>query len=86
MTIRGAVAVGLALLAAGPWVWEVCSQCADIPLGLFFVATLALIAKAIHQSDPLLMAAAGITSSLAAWTKNEGLLFVAVVGLVLLVG
>lgn len=25
---------GLALLAGGPWVWEVLSQCADIPLGL----------------------------------------------------
>jgi hypothetical protein len=75
---------GLALLAAGPWIWEVLSQCADIPLGLFFAATLALMTNGIRRADASLVACAGVASSFAAWTKNEGLLFVVIVAVVVL--
>jgi hypothetical protein len=52
-------------------------QFADIPLSFFFLATLAaffLHDRSINRPDyPLMLA--GLTAALAAWTKNEGLLF-----------
>jgi polyphosphate kinase 2 (PPK2 family) len=54
------------------------SQYADIPLGFFFLATLTLLclAEASPTGRPRLLVLAGLTAGLAAWTKNEGLLFV----------
>jgi hypothetical protein len=53
------------------------AQYADVPLGFFFLATLVLICMrertAVGKNGFLSLA--GIMAGLAAWTKNEGLLF-----------
>lgn len=61
-----------AFVAAGP------TQNADVPLSFFLLATIALIAlhDFLQRSDQRLLVLAGLTAGLAAWTKNEGLLFV----------
>ena len=52
-------------------------QFADIPLAFFFLATLAAFffhdRFSVRHDYPLMLA--GLTAALAAWTKNEGLLF-----------
>jgi hypothetical protein len=60
------------------------SQFADLPVGFFFLATLALLAlaEALPEARMRLLLLAGLTAGLAAWTKNEGLLFVPVVFLI----
>ncbi|MEO6598188.1 MAG: glycosyltransferase family 39 protein, partial [Planctomycetota bacterium] len=70
--LAAAVALGFqALVAAGP------SQNADVPLAFFFLATVVLLALQDHFSrrDLRLVCLAGFAMGLAAWTKNEGLLF-----------
>ena len=58
------------------------SQYGDVPLGFFMLATLVAFSlhekAAGHKGDGLL-ALAGMLAGFAAWTKNEGLLFVVVV-------
>jgi hypothetical protein len=52
-------------------------QYADVPLSFFIVATLALLClQDRYPSDARFTILAGLTAGLAAWTKNEGLLFV----------
>lgn len=53
------------------------SQYADIPLGFFFLATLVLfcLAERLPDSSNSWMILAGLMAGFAAWTKNEGLLF-----------
>jgi hypothetical protein len=84
-TLRGhmpAMLGGIALLTTpfflklGTW------QQADVPLSFFFLATVALLALHddraggdVPQSSPGLLALAGLAAGFAAWTKNEGLLF-----------
>jgi hypothetical protein len=82
--IRGRVVAtlgGVALLAT-PAFFEVGAwQYADIPLSFFFLAAVALFALHEERSDgasrpsPGLLALAGLAAGFAAWTKNEGLLF-----------
>jgi 4-amino-4-deoxy-L-arabinose transferase-like glycosyltransferase len=54
------------------------SQYADVPIGFFMLA--AMVALSFGDTDPerspMAYALAGITVGLAAWTKNEGALFV----------
>jgi hypothetical protein len=52
------------------------SQYADVPFGFFLLATLVLLALTEVWPDdrPCLLALAGVTVGLSAWTKNEGLL------------
>ncbi len=66
------------------------SQYADVPLAFFFLATIALLNLYDEQRDgeqrqpniPVrlgrLLSLAGLTAGLAAWTKNEGMLFLAI--------
>lgn len=66
----------LLLLASEGFASQTGSQNADIPISLFLLATLALMAMAGDQGWPrgtLLLA--GLCCGLAAWTKNEGLPF-----------
>ncbi len=74
---QGALAA-LLLLGTKFFVLHGTSQFADIPLGFFFLATLALLALAGQWSDDRhrLVPLAGALAGLSAWTKNEGLLFV----------
>ena len=52
------------------------SQCADIPLAFYVLATVALITRAFETpSERLPWLLAGVSAGLAAWTKNEGMLF-----------
>ncbi len=61
------------------------AQYADIPLALFMLAALccAVLAESLEW-DPGLMALSGALASMAAWTKDEGMVFLAALGLVLL--
>jgi len=68
---------GLVLMGS-PYFLDMASfQFADIPLAFFFLATLIIFLlhdrSSGRQDYPLMLA--GLTAALAAWTKNEGLLF-----------
>jgi 4-amino-4-deoxy-L-arabinose transferase-like glycosyltransferase len=80
-----AAAVGLFLYVATPSILVVAaSQYADIPQGFFFLAVLTLFALARSEGRASgLYALMGLCMGLAAWTKNEGLLFAAVTGVML---
>jgi hypothetical protein len=86
-TIRGptiGLLAGCILLCGQSWVAEVGSQYADVPLGLYFVAVLALVAVAIASesegvSNHRAAVLAGLLAAFGAFVKNEGLAFVAVV-------
>lgn len=70
-----------ALLATPFFVEQGTTQCANVPLGLFFLSGLVLLC--LHDEMPGrslgLPALAGIVTGFAAWTKNEGLLLSCVV-------
>jgi len=84
-TLRGATSAALAgiALASTPFFIEQgASQYADIPLSFFFLATVALVRlyqqRSAETADgrPLgLLVLAGVAAGFAAWTKNEGVLF-----------
>jgi hypothetical protein len=52
------------------------SQTADVPLCFFILSTVVLICLYASQQKSGLLVLAGLTAGLAAWTKNEGDLFV----------
>ena len=77
---------GMVLLGTVRFLRWGAAQYADIPLSFFFLATLALLMiRDEHraQRDGMiasqLLAIAGLTAALSAWTKNEGLVFLAVI-------
>jgi 4-amino-4-deoxy-L-arabinose transferase-like glycosyltransferase len=56
------------------------SQFADIPFAFFMLATLVMLLIGMREENPAgPLILAGIAAGLCAWTKNEGLLFVAIV-------
>jgi hypothetical protein len=63
------------------------SQFADVPFAFFMLATIVLLfaARRLESGGSGLLIAAGISAALCAWTKNEGLLFLPVVAIVLAV-
>lgn len=74
---------GIVLLGTPFFIKHGASQYADIPLGFFILATLvafSLLEEDPDQTRPLVIA--GLAAGCAAWTKNEGLLFVVVIVLV----
>jgi hypothetical protein len=72
---------GLVLLATPFLIFHGTSQYGDVPVGFFFLATVVLLAlHDRHREDTGVFAIlAGLTTGLAGWTKNEGLLFLAAV-------
>jgi len=76
---QGAIA-GLALAATPFYVFLGSAQVADIPLAFYMLAAVALFAlyDATGATDRRWVVLAGMMAGLAGWTKNEGLLFVAV--------
>jgi hypothetical protein len=70
---------GLVLLSTPFFVAHGASQYADIPVALYLVATLALLLlHERHGADTSgYLVLAGLAAGLAAWTKNEGWLFLA---------
>jgi hypothetical protein len=72
----------LVLLATGYLVELAAWQYADIPLAFFILASCVLLCMADHPnlSRNRALALAGTSAALAAWTKNEGILFLCVLG------
>jgi hypothetical protein len=81
--LRGRIAAilgGLALVSTPFFVEQGSSQYADIPLSFFFLVAIALPFLSYDRSGDSashrrLLALAGLACGFAAWTKNEGLLF-----------
>jgi hypothetical protein len=78
--LRGATTgllAGLVLLSTNYFLRHGAYQYADTPLSFFILATLSLTILHARQPDSGtgILALAGLCASLAAWTKNEGLLF-----------
>jgi len=83
---RRAWVAGALLLGASAFVLQIPSQCADVPLACFIVATLAVAfgpegLLAERERPPMAVPLAGAMSTLAAWTKDEGLVFALLMGL-----
>ncbi|MDF1664533.1 MAG: hypothetical protein P1V97_22410 [Planctomycetota bacterium] len=72
------------LFCGSPVIVEVAlEQLADVPLACFMLSTLVLFTLQDKTPDhSRLSLLAGVTAGLAAWTKNEGILFIAVVAFV----
>lgn len=84
--LRGATQALLAvatLLGTSAFVRNSASQYADLPLAWFIMAALGCFVLYEHSGHTARrwLLAAGLATGLAAWTKNEGLLFAAVVAL-----
>ena len=73
----GQAALGLIIFWGTPTlVNEGAREMADLPVAFFILATVILIYFYFVYKKPTLIALAGLTAGLAAWTKNEGTLFV----------
>lgn len=75
---RNAAMLGTLALASTPFFIEQGSaQYADVPLSLFFLVTIVLLCLQNEQyaDSRGLLVLAGLSAGFAAWTKNEGLLF-----------
>jgi hypothetical protein len=88
--VRGATAgalAGLILLSTSPLLSWAAAQGADIPLACYFLATLTLllIDARCEARQPWALVWAGACAGLAAGTKNEGEVFVAIVAIAFLV-
>jgi hypothetical protein len=87
--ILGAL-MGLTLLGTPNYVGFSASQFADVPVGFFFLASLALIALYFEQGcDPpslRILSVAGFFAGCAGWTKNEGVLFIIAAAVALSLG
>ena len=82
----GQAALGLILLWGTPaLVDEGARELADVPLAFYILATGVLIYFFVMYKKPALIMLAGLTAGLAAWTKNEGSLFVIAAGIALVV-
>ncbi len=83
--LAGGLAAAMLLLATPFFILMGISQFADVPFSFFILATVVLLFLAgrdtENYSGPLLMA--GVSAALAAWTKNEGILFLTVAVFVL---
>ncbi len=72
----GQASLSLILLGGVPfYLLEGGRQTADLPLAFFMLATVVFIFAYHEEKRFSLLAFAGFTAALAAWTKNEGLLF-----------
>ncbi len=70
---------GALMLGASAFLTQVSSQCADVPLACYIVATLTLVWGDGRHPGPhsprMTALLAGSASAMAAWTKNEGMVF-----------
>lgn len=79
--LQGFVAV-VCLVASATFVTQTSAQIADVPIAFFLVAAVAAADLAIARgaAGGSLWAVAGASACLAAWTKNEGLVFAGAFG------
>jgi 4-amino-4-deoxy-L-arabinose transferase-like glycosyltransferase len=76
---RGVLTAAM-ILASPAFLAYSATQCADIPLAFYVLTTCVLIGSATESgSSPAWWAVAGVAAGLAAWTKNEGMAFAAIV-------
>jgi hypothetical protein len=71
----------LVLLTGATYLQQPMSQFSDVPLAFYYLAALALISLAwlsAESNQRVLLTLAGAAAASAAWTKNEGLLFLVV--------
>jgi len=73
--------MGIVLLGTPAFLWQGAAQMADAPLAFFFLLTAVLLSLADTPGSDARRAlfVAGMSAGFAAWTKNEGLLFVVAV-------
>ena len=72
---------GLLLLTVGSFFERGADQGADVPIGLYYLATIIIycIFHFEHEKSLHYIFLAGIMAGFAAWTKNEGILFLVIV-------
>ena len=82
----GQAALGLVLLGGVPFfLHEGGRQLSDMPLAFYILASIVFIFFHYREKRPVLIAFAGLSAGLAAWTKNEGLLFLLVSGTIIII-
>lgn len=75
-----ALLAGILLLGTGSFVALSAALYGDVPLGFYILATIALLCLQDRYPDDLRFSTlAGLMAGLAAWTRNEGLIFVAAI-------
>jgi hypothetical protein len=74
---------GLALVSTPPFLMAAADQLADVPLAAFVTGSVALLVTR-KRGDPVPLLAAGAFAGMAAWTKNEGALHLALIALAVL--
>jgi hypothetical protein len=67
---------GMIMLSTFTFIQQGATQCADIPIAFFFLATLILLSLKDKFNENSLLILAGIVAGISAWCKNEGLLFI----------
>jgi hypothetical protein len=77
-TKKQGMLAGLALLGTVYFILYGASQTADVPLGFYILSTVVLLGlyDAVDDDNKALLVLAGLMAGFAAWTKNEGMLFV----------
>ena len=73
--ITGWFAGSFALVLFPPFFWAI-HQYADVPLTFFMTACALTLVTALRLNAPRLLIISGLMGGLAAWTKNEGILFI----------
>jgi hypothetical protein len=81
-SLTSALAAGFVLLSSTSFLFLATMQYADLPLGFYYLASIALLLLA--ESAPSCLALSGACASFAAWTKNEGAAFAIFLTLALL--
>lgn len=70
-----ALLAGLVFLGTPVFIYEAPREAADLTLSFFALASAVAFFLYHREENPALLSLAGFSSGLAAWTKNEGLLF-----------
>jgi hypothetical protein len=80
------VVMGFVLLGTPIYLQSAGGQEADVPIAVFYLATVSLLILAsLHDPDRgRITALAGFTAGCAAWTKNEGILFLVATSFIVL--
>jgi hypothetical protein len=79
-TTSAALLAGFVALSTVSFLYLTVMQYADLPLACYYLAAVGLVMMGLSSGEPnrRALALAGAFASLAAWTKNEGLLFLVV--------
>jgi hypothetical protein len=72
------ILAGITLVGTPFFIWMGADQIADVPVGLYYLATIILFN--LHDQKPKerrgYLVLAGVMAGISGWTKNEGLLFI----------